>query len=138
MNIVSKSNNINAYEMLIPEEERIILKTRKLREEMVDGFIKDNDGLPTNTSGIRVINEVLNSMDDQTLGLVDRRLKNNENNNASDLTETIAKIFTEKVKLKEKGPAVHTEIPDTYIPDDLVVDETSVEYKELSMEDLDV
>lgn len=138
MSITSKSNNIDAYEMLIPEEERIILKTRKLREEMVDGFIKDNNGLPTNTSGIRVINEVLNSMDDQTLGLVDRRLKNNENNNTSDLTETIAKMFTEKVKLKDKGPVVHTEIPDTYIPDDLVADETSVEYKELSMEDLDV
>lgn len=138
MGIVSQSGNINAYEMLLPEEERLILKTRKLREEMIDGYIDENKGLPTNTSGMRVMNEVLNSLDDQTLGLVDRRLKSDENGAMSDLTETVAKIFTDKVKNMEKGPYKEVTIADTYIPDDIVVDETSIEYKELSMEDLNV
>lgn len=138
MGIVSQSGKINAYEMLLPEEERLLFKTRKLREEMIDGYIDDNKGLPTNTSGMRVMNEVLNSIDDQTLGLVDRRLKNDENSVMSDLTETVAKIFTDKVKNMKNGPYKEVIIADTYIPDDIVDDETSIEYKELSMEDLDV
>jgi len=138
MTISSKAGNLNAYDMLLPEEERLVLKTRRLREEMIDGFIDDNKGLPTKTSEMRVINEVLNSMDDQTLGLVDRRIKNNENSTMSDLTDTITKIFTNKIENMKQGPATNTNIADTFIPDNLVVDETSVDYKELSMEVLDV
>jgi len=123
------------YTMLLSDEERLLLKTRKIREDMVDEFIKNNNGVPTKTSEMRVINEVLNSIDDQTLGLVDRRFKHEENEQLEDITAIIKEVFTNVDKFKKKADKI--DIDDKYIPTDIVVDEDSIEFKELNFEDLE-
>jgi len=123
------------YTMLLGDEENLILKTRKIRVDMIDDFIKYNNGVPTKPSEMRVMNEVLNSLDDQTLGLVDRRFKHEENKQLEDVTAIIKEVFTNVNSLKKKINEV--DIDDNYIPTDIVVDEDSIEYKELSFEDLE-
>ena len=138
MSIERVSKPTNSYSILLDEEERIILKTRLIRENMVDEFIKYNNGVPTKPSDMRVMNEVLNSLDDQTLGLVDRRLKNSEIQSNGDMADVIKNIFTSKVLNSKNGPVTDIDITDKFVPDDVVLDETSVVYKALELEDLNV
>ena len=127
----------NPYSLLLTEEQRIILKTRKLREEMVDHFIDHHGGLPTKGSEMRVVNEVLNSLDDQVLELVEKRLKHEENQTVAGNTEAIVKLF--KTLNKQKAiakPIEDSEIPDKYIPDNIVPGEDSLEYEEIELSDI--
>ena len=127
----------NPYSILLTEEQRIVLKTRKLREDMVDEFIKYNNGLPTKGSEMRVVNEVLNSLDDQVLGLVDKRLKHAENENNSENAAAVANLF-KKLSEQEKSatPLENTEISDKFVPDDIVPGEDSIEHEEIELKDI--
>jgi len=127
----------NPYKILLSEEQRILLKTRKLREDIVDHFIKYKEGFPTKGSEIRVINEVLNSLDNQVLGLVDKRLKHDENKANSENAEAIAGLLRKLSEQKSLSkPIENTEISDKYVPDDIVPGEDSMEYEEIELKDI--
>lgn len=128
---------INPYSILLTEEQRIIFKTRKLREDMVDEFVEYNKGLPTKGGDIRVINEVLNSLDDQVLGLVDKRLKHAESESNAENAANMASIFKKLSERQTSGKLVaDINIDDKFIPDDIVPGENSVEKEEIELKDI--
>ncbi|RLF08140.1 MAG: hypothetical protein DRJ64_01630 [Thermoprotei archaeon] len=125
----------NPYIMLLDEEHRILHKTRKLREEIVDTFIEEK-GIPTRSGDMRVVNELLNSMDTNVTSVVDLRLKHEDNKQSEDLTDAIATIFNKiniasnKIDINKK----ETIVTDKFVPDDIVPGEDEIEYVELDVD----
>jgi len=127
----------NPYSLLLTEEQRIVLKTRKLREDMVDNFIRHNEGLPTKGGEIRVLNEVLDSLDSQVLGLVDKRLKHEETNAVGAVAGNIAEIFKQLDSRVSKSTPIETvEVNDKFIPNDIVPGEDQIEFEEIELTDI--
>jgi len=127
----------DSFILLLDDEQRIVEKTRNIREKMVDALI-DEKGIPTKTGEMRVVNEILNSLDNQVLGLVDRRLKHDENTNNGELLETIKTVFTELDNRKLNKPSIINTgtIDDKFIPDNIVPGEDKIEYEEIEYEDI--
>jgi len=124
----------NPYTMLLDEEHRILSKTRDLREKLVDNFIEEN-GLTTKTGEMRVINELLNSLDTNVTSVVDLRLKNEENKQSEDLTDAIVSIFN-KINDNANNVDIENKVVDVgerNVPDDIVPGEDQIEYQELDM-----
>ena len=125
----------NPYIMLLDEEHRVLAKTRELREEIVDTFIGEK-GIPTKSGDMRVINELLNSMDANVTSVVDLRLKNEENKQSEDLTDAIVDIFT-RINTKAEDVDINTKdvnISEMHVPDDVVPGEDQIEYTELDVD----
>ena len=122
----------DSFILLLDDEQRIVEKTRNIREKMVDALI-DEKGIPTKTGEMRVVNEILNSLDNQVLGLVDRRLKHDENTNNGELLETIKTVFTELDNRKLNKPSIINTgtIDDKFIPDNIVPGEDKIEYEDI-------
>jgi len=128
-------------ELFQPEEQRLLDKTVAIREDIVDNMIKD--GLPVKTNEIRVINELLNSIDGNVLGKVDRRLKYTEETNNNDMRELVKSIILQGEKIKSEIKPIEL---DETLPDEhnlgngelteLVPGEDSFEYEEISLEEL--
>lgn len=131
--------NKNPYSILLDDETRIIMKTREIREKMIDGYIVDNNGVPTDSRGMRIMNEIMTSLDGQVLGLADARLKNEGNAANASLSESIKEIFT-RVNSKNKNNAVttleETKLDDKFLPENVLDGETKIEYQELSLDDI--
>ena len=119
-----------------PEEYRLINKTVSIREQIVDHLLKD--GIPYKTSEIRVINELLNSIDANIFGRVDRRLKKDENEGGKDLREIVKTIILEGERIKQEVKPVEldTTLPENYVLEDLVPGEDSMEYEEITLEEI--
>lgn len=75
------------------DEQEIIDKTVKLRMQMVDKAFED--GTPSRGSDIRVINEVLNSLDNVVDKKATSRLKRESNKTDSDMKQRVVGIFKE-------------------------------------------
>jgi len=125
----------NPYIMLLDEEHRVLAKTRELREQIVDTFIEEK-GIPTKSGDMRVVNELLNSLDTNVTSVVDLRLKHEENKQSEDLTDAIVNIFS---KINDKANNVdiankNVTIIDMHVPDDIVPGEDQIEYEELDVE----
>ena len=127
----------NAYSLLLPEEDRLVIKTRNLREKMVDNYIEKN-GVPDTGRDMRVVNEVLDSLDSNVFGMVDKRLKHEENAISGDFTETIVKLFSELDNRKDQQPNIKIEmvVDDKIVPDDVVPGEDIIEYKPIEIEEI--
>jgi len=135
----NKKVNINVPDknnFMLPEEERILSKTLDIRERIVDKMTEE--GIPSKTSEIRVLNEVLNAMDSQILGKIDRRQKQEDNNNNEKYLEMIRTIVVETEKLQQnldtqplEEPVIDVELKD----DEIVPGEDKIEYEELNPED---
>ena len=125
------------YDLLTEDENNVIFETREIRRKMISQFIEKN-GIPTKTKDMRVLNEILNSLDNQVLGLVDRRLKNDENKNEKDLTNVIREIFLKaEHELKHTGNSNRTiELTEEHIPTDIVPGETKIKYEEIELEEI--
>ena len=128
---------LNPYVMLLDEEHRVLEKTKRLREEIVDTFITEK-GIPTRSGDMRVVNELLNSMDANVTSTVDLRLKHEDNKQSEDLTEAIVGVFN---KISQGATLTNpdtkeTSVSDKFIPDDVVPGEDQIEYQELSMEEI--
>ena len=123
-------------ELFLPEEMRILNKTLRIREEVVDELVKD--GVPTNSRDIRVLNEVLNAMDANVLGRVDRRLKKQEEENNGRVTEMVKELLINLSK--EDTVNVSTEYKEIELNDDTVIDlvpgEDKIGYEEISIEEI--
>lgn len=122
------------YAMLLTEEERIILKTRKVREDMIDGIIEYNHGVPTKTGDVRVMNEVLNSLDSQVLGLADTRLKQSNADTQGDLADTIKAVLLQVDNNVTDGTPIDTTLPEQLVPKDLVPGEDEIEYNPIELD----
>lgn len=124
------------YDLLYSEEERRMLKTQRIREEILDNKIA-TDGIPTKSGDIRVLNELMDSIDSSTFKNVDLRLKNTENNINEDLSENIKDIFTRVDKRKSipKSENILT-LESRYNPNDIVDGELTIDYAELTIDDL--
>jgi len=125
----------NPYIMLLDEEHRVLAKTRELREQIVDTFIEEK-GIPTKSGDMRVVNELLNSLDTNVTSVVDLRLKNEENKQSEDLTDAIVNIFS-KISNKANSVDVNNKdvvVKDMYVPDDVVPGEDQIEYEELDVD----
>jgi len=128
---------INPYTMLLDEEHRVLDKTKRIREKIVDNYINEN-GIPTRTSDIRVLNEVMNSMDSNITTTVDLRLKHEENKQTEDLTGAIVEIFK---SINDKGVNIdiskkQVSVEDKFVPDDVVPGEDQIEYQELDADEI--
>ena len=123
-------------ELFQPEEARLLNKTVDIREKIVDHLLKD--GIPYKTNEIRVINELLNSIDSNVLGRVDRRLKHKENENSSDMKELVKTIFLEKEKIMNEIKPIDLKetLPDEYVLEEVVPGEDSFEYEEITLEEI--
>lgn len=121
---------------ILEEEDRILNKTLSIREKIVDKMTED--GIPYKTSEIRVLNEVLNAMDNQVFGKIDRRQKQEDNNNNEKYLEMIRAIVleTEKMQDKVKTEAIEEPVIDIELNDeDIVPGEDKIEYEELDPKD---
>jgi len=123
-------------ELYLPEEYRLINKTVNIRERIVDEMIKD--GLPYKTNEIRVINELLNSIDSNVLGRVDRRIKQKSEEGEKDMRDLVKAIILEgeKIKKEMKPVELNQELPEEYILETVVPGEDSINYEELTLEDI--
>ncbi len=123
-------------ELFLPEEMRILNKTLSIREKIVDELTKD--GVPVNSRDIRVLNEVLNAMDANVLGRVDRRLKKQEDDNNNNVTAMVKELL---INLSKKEPVdvsneyKQIEVSDE-IPIEVVPGEDKIGYEEISLEEI--
>jgi len=121
---------------ILEEEERILNKTLSIREKIVDKMTED--GIPVKTSEIRVLNEVLNAMDSQVFGRIEKRQKQEDNNNNEKYLEMIRAIVleTEKLQSEVKTETIEEPIIDIELSDeDIVPGEDKIEYEELDPND---
>ena len=123
-------------ELYLPEEYRLINKTVNIRERIVDEMIKD--GLPYKTNEIRVINELLNAIDGNVLGRVDRRLKYSENEGEKDMRDMVKALILEgdKIKREMKPVELNQTLPEEYVLDNPTPGEDKIDYEEITLEDI--
>jgi len=123
------------YELLTDDENIIIHKTRNLRLDMLNRFIEEK-GIPTSTRDMRVINEIAKSLDEQVLGLVDRRLKNEENKvngNMLEMAKEILSRTTDDFYVENKK---ELDLRNEFVPTDVVPGETTLEYEEIDPDEI--
>ena len=126
---------LNPYSVLMDDEHRVLDKTREIRENIVDTYIQDN-GIPTRSGDMRVMNEILNSLDANVSTRVDFRLKHEDSKQSEDLTDAIVGIFN-KISQGNNVVDVATKnitIEDKFVPDNVVPGEELIEYQELDMD----
>jgi len=82
------------------EESKILNKTMDIRMKIVDSMVED--GVPIKTNEIRVLKEVIESIDNKTTENAKLRLKHDENitagNNAELAAEMLKQIASRKVE----------------------------------------
>jgi len=127
---------MHPYDLLNEDENKIIEKTRELRVKMIDEFINEK-GIPTSTRDMRVLNEIMNSLDAQVLGLVDRRLKKEENETVNDIRNEVIEVIKNLQSIHNKPiENKQIELSEKYIPKDIVPGETKIEYEEIELEEI--
>lgn len=128
-------NNIDIIEestVFNHEESRILNKTNKIREQIVDQM--SADGLPTKAHEIAVLNQTLNDMDKQVMDKVKIRSKQEEDNNKNKtitmVAEILGRIDANKGKVMSNR---EIDLPDNYLPKDIVPGETEINPDKLSL-----
>ena len=118
------------YDLLTEDENKVIFKTRDLRLKIIDNYLEEK-GIPTKSGDIRVLNELMNSLDSQVLGMTDRRLKKEENSTNDNMLDMVKEVMS-RVQTNLAIPSKkEIDISDKYIPTDLVPGETKLEYEEI-------
>ena len=115
------------------EELALLEKTKKIRLDVADNMIKN--GVPNNVGEIRVLNEVLTTLDKSVNETVANRLKHNENENKEALLDTVALALSKIEKTKVVAIDRIIDAPDEYIPCDIVPGETDIGVSQLNASD---
>ena len=116
------------------EDELVLLeKTKKIRVDIADNMTKN--GVPNNVAEIRVLNEVLTTLDKSINETVANRLKHNENENKEALLDTVALALSNISKTKTAATDRVIDAPEEYIPDDIVPGETDIGVSQLNPSD---
>lgn len=117
--------------------------TKQIRLLMVDAKLRDGNGIPTKSGDIRVINEVLNSMDDSVHKVAAARLKHGENKSKAQTQELIANIL-KQVKLNDDEVTVltvtskSTDLPDEFVPIETVPGAMDIGPNQLTLADINM
>lgn len=97
------------------------------------------DGMPKHTGEIRVLNEVLNSLEGQRFNMANTRLKKQENSNKEAMAENVAAMLLEIARTKKenqlKAPTTIVALPSDYVPVDIVPGETTIYSDQLDIKD---
>lgn len=114
------------------EEESIISKTRKIRLDLIDDMV--DGGMPQRSGDIRVLNETLDALDRQVLDVtkIKAKQKEDDGNNKTILmvTELLSRVQQGKPQVI---PNREIDLPDDYIPADIVPGETDIGPEQLEL-----
>lgn len=116
-------------------ESRLLNKTMDIREKIVDQMA--SAGLPTKAHELLALNAVMNDMDKQVMDKVKLRVKQEEDDNKNKTVAMVAEILGRIDSNKGYIPMSNKDInlPDTYLPNDIVPGETDVSPDKLSLAD---
>lgn len=116
-------------------ESRLLNKTMDIREKIVDQMA--SAGLPTKAHELLALNAVMNDMDKQVMDKVKLRVKQEEDDNKNKTVAMVAEILGRIDSNKGYVPMSNKDInlPDTYLPNDIVPGETDVSPDKLSLAD---
>lgn len=115
------------------QEEELLKYTEEKRIQMVDNFFKD--GIPSTTGEVRVVNEVLTSLENSLHTKVSNRLKNEENKNNGDVLATVVETI-KQIRTNISNSSINTkEFNKNTIEYELVPGETDINTKELEQSD---
>ena len=117
------------------EENRILDKTMQLREDILDSMTAD--GIPEKTNEIRVIKEVIESMDKKVMDSANLRAKVNKDKSDTKMSELVIQTLKNRAKYRhDTVPAERIlELEESYIPDDVVEGEMEMGPAELDAND---
>jgi hypothetical protein len=128
----------NSNNSIYTEEELALLnKSKSMRVQMVDAVFKESGGAPTHGGTIRVVNEVLTSLDKTVNDAAQARLKHQETQNQGEILDTVAAVFKAVASQKSSHRAedVILEVTTKEVPDDIVPGETEIHPDQLMIED---
>jgi len=106
----------------------LLQKLSGIRLDTIDNMIKDGK-VPDKVGEIRVLNEMITAAETNIQKSAENRLKHQDSMNKDSLLDTVA----EMLKVISKTTASHTvarltnELPDTYLPTDIVEGEIEIQ-----------
>lgn len=109
------------------EELEIINKSKNIRLQIVDAMTKDR--VPTDSREVRVINEVLTSLDKTVHDTANTRIKHQDSANKEAILDMVAETLKQTAKRrKEIDPSTLVrEVPTEYLEIDTVPGETEIQ-----------
>ena len=116
-------------------ESRLLNKTMDIREKIVDQMA--SAGLPTKAYELLALNAVMNDMDKQVMDKVKLRVKQEEDDNKNKTVAMVAEILGRIDSNRGYIPMSNKDInlPDKYLPNDIVPGETDISPDKLSLAD---
>ncbi len=116
-------------------ESRLLNKTMDIREKIVDQMA--SAGLPTKAHELLALNAVMNDMDKQVMDKVKLRVKQEEDDNKNKTVAMVAEILGRIDSNRGYIPMSNKDInlPDKYLPNDIVPGETDISPDKLSLAD---
>jgi len=117
------------------EELEIINKSKNIRLQIVDAMTKDR--VPTDSREVRVINEVLTSLDKTVHDTANTRIKHQDSANKEAILDMVAETLKQSAKRrKEIDPSTLVrEVPTEYLEIDTVPGETEIQPSKLDPTD---
>jgi len=111
----------------------VFKKTNDLRLKLIDSMTEDD--VPTRSGDIRVLNETLDAADRQVMELAKIKVKQQENEGNARTLNMVAEILGRVSASGDIKPISNKEIelPDDYIPVDIVPGETDTSPEELDL-----
>lgn len=114
--------------------------TQDLRKKMIDGITQNGETIPTDSKTVRLVNEVLVSMDQATIAASKLELESEAQKNNGQQAELIAQLlkkipsgdptFHVKVETRET-PVFDTTTPDPdTVPGEMDIDPPQLEFKD--------
>jgi len=130
------SNSDNAQSAIFTSKEQLMLeKTNDIRDKIVDAMTVN--GVPDRVGEIRVLNEIMSGIDKSIYDSAESRLKYQDGQNKEALLETVAMIIKDNKRSKQL-PRTNTltDVPDEYIPVDMVYGETEIQPEPLNQDEI--
>ena len=129
----SSMRDIDDSILYLEEEEILLKKSLSIREKIIDKII-EKEGIPTDNRTIRVVNELLNSIDNQILGKVDRRLKKKDIDDNSKIRDNIVELLS-KVTINDTGESI-SEVEGELNDEDIVEGELDISTREHNVKEM--
>ena len=115
------------------DEERIRQKTKALREQMMDSIT--DDGIPKKVGDLRILNEVMNSLDSQVTETATLRARVSADEQEGKYLELVTNVLKNNVSGNFGISDQNIVLEEEYIPTDIVPGEMETETKRLSLDE---
>ena len=135
-NIVELNNDLedDSISVFTDEDQDTLDFTQNMRKNLVINMTKEK--LPKDIGSVRVLNELLGSMDSQVTDKTKIKLNANKNADDSKHKEAMLSALTNIDRETGKARTGSLELEDEFIPIDLVPGETSTNKIELDYEEI--